>query len=149
MRSLFLKIFLWFWAAVIATGIALVLTFTLGPQSVPSRWHATLMNTANYSGEIAVEEAERNGFPAASAYIDRIERKAHLRACLFDMAAGLVVGSNCESFRSIISHVTVLKTSDFNMRYGIARVALRLQGSGATNISLRPSSRPDLALRSA
>jgi hypothetical protein len=27
MSSLFLKIFLWFWATVIATGIALVLTF--------------------------------------------------------------------------------------------------------------------------
>jgi len=128
MPSLFIKIFLWFWAIVIATGIALVLTFTLGPQSVPSRWHATLMDTANYSGTIAVEEAERNGFPAASGYIERIERETHLRACLFDLASGLVSGSDCESFRSMISHVMVLKTSDFSMRYGIARVALRLQG---------------------
>ncbi|MCU1320903.1 MAG: hypothetical protein JWM43_552 [Acidobacteriaceae bacterium] len=128
MPSLFLKIFLWFWATVIATGIAFVLTFTLGPQSVPSRWHATLMDTANYSGTIAVEEAERNGFPAASAYIERIEHETNLRACLFDLVGGLVAGSDCESFRSMISHVTVLKASDFSMKHGIARVALRLQG---------------------
>lgn len=29
MRSLFLKIFVWFWATVIVTGIALILTFIL------------------------------------------------------------------------------------------------------------------------
>ena len=82
MRSLFLKIFLWFWATVIATGIALVLTFILEPRSVPSRWHATLVDTARSSGAIAVEEAERNGGPAASAYIERVERETQLRACL-------------------------------------------------------------------
>jgi len=129
MRSLFIKMFLWFWATAIATGIALVLTFTLGPQSIPSRWHATLTDTATYSGTIAVEEAERNGFPAASAYIERIEQKTHLRACLFDLAKGLVAGSACDSFRSITSNVTVSNPSDFSMRDGIARVALRLKGA--------------------
>lgn len=127
-RSLFFKIFLWFWATAIATGIALVLTFILEPRSVPSRWHTTLMDTARYSGAIAVEEAERDGVPAASVYIERVERETHMRACLFDIAGGQVAGSDCESFRSMISHVTASKTSDFNMRYGIARVALTLQG---------------------
>jgi two-component system sensor histidine kinase CpxA len=129
MRSLFLKIFLWFWATVIATGIALVLTFILQPRSVPSRWHATLMDTARYSGAIAVEEAERSGASAASVYIERVERETHLRACLFDFAGGLVAGNDCESFQSMTSHVTASKTSDFSIRYGIARVALTLQGS--------------------
>ena len=126
--SLLLKIFLWFWATVIATGIALVLTFALGPESVPSRWHATLMDTAKYSGTIAVEEAERNGLPAASAYMERIERETHLRACLFALAGDLVAGNDCESFRSMTLHVTASKTSDLSMKYGIARVALKLQG---------------------
>jgi hypothetical protein len=39
MQSLFLKIFFWFWATAIVTGIALVITFILGPGSVPSWWH--------------------------------------------------------------------------------------------------------------
>jgi two-component system sensor histidine kinase CpxA len=128
-RSLFLKIFLWFWATVIATGIALILTFLLEPGSVPSRWHATLLDTARYSGAIAVEEAERGGVPAASAYIERIERETRLRACLFDSAGGLIAGSDCGSFQNMVSHVTVSSPSSFSMRYGIARVALMLQGS--------------------
>jgi hypothetical protein len=92
MRSLFLKIFLWFWATVIATGIALVLTFILEPRSVPSRWHATLQDTARYSGTIAVEEAERGGAPAASDYIQRISRETRLRACLFDWMGRRIAG---------------------------------------------------------
>ena len=129
MRSLFLKIFLWFWATVIATGVALILTFILEPRSVPSRWHATLQDTARYSGAIAVEEAERGGAPAASAYLERIERETSLRACLFDSAGGLIAGGDCESFQDVASHVTVSSPSTFSMRYGIARVALALRGS--------------------
>jgi signal transduction histidine kinase len=42
MRSLFLKIFLWFWGTVISTAIAfasLALTLRLGPEATPTRWH--------------------------------------------------------------------------------------------------------------
>jgi two-component system sensor histidine kinase CpxA len=129
MRSLFLKIFLWFWATVVATGIALILTFILEPGNVPSRWHAALLDAARYSGAIAAEEAERGGAPAASAYIERFERETRLRACLFDSAGGLIAGSDCGSFQIMASHVTLSHPSAFSLRYGIARVALALQGS--------------------
>ena len=128
-RSLFLKIFLWFWATVIVTGISLMLTFIFGPRSVPSQWHATLMETAHSSGAIAVNEAERGGDSAAAAYIGRIEGETHLRTCLFDMTGNLVAGSDCGSFQAMTSHVTAAKPSNFSMRYGIARVAMRLKGS--------------------
>ena len=39
MRSLFLKIFLSFWATVIGTAVTLALTFRLGPSAPPRRWH--------------------------------------------------------------------------------------------------------------
>jgi two-component system, OmpR family, sensor histidine kinase CpxA len=42
MRSLFLKIFLWFWGTVVTTAMAfagLVRTFGLGPESTPTPWH--------------------------------------------------------------------------------------------------------------
>jgi two-component system sensor histidine kinase CpxA len=128
-RSLFLKIFLWFWATVVATGIALLFTFIFGPHNVPSRWHATLEDTARYSGVIAVEEAERGGAPAASAYLEQVARETHLRACLLDSASGLIAGSDCGSFQSMTSHVTASNPSAFSMRYGIARVALALHGN--------------------
>src|SRR5260370_8285121 len=129
MRSLFLKIFLWFWATVIITGIALVLTFILEPRNVPSRWHATLTDTAHYAGMIAVEEAEVGGAPAALTYIERLKSESHLRACLFDFGGGPVAGDDCETCENMISKVTPSNPSAFSMRYGIARVAILLQGS--------------------
>jgi len=39
MRSLFLKIFLSFWATVIVSAIVLALTFRLGPEAIPTRFH--------------------------------------------------------------------------------------------------------------
>ncbi len=129
MRSLFLKIFLWFWATLIATGISLVLTFIFGPRSVPLQWHATLMDAAHSSGAIVVSEAERGGDSAAAAYIGWLEGETHLKTCLFDIAGGLVAGRDCGSFQSMTSRVTAAKPSNFSMRYGIARVAMRLKGS--------------------
>lgn len=128
MRSLFLRIFFWFWATVIATGVALILTFILEPRSVPSRWHTTLTDTARYSGTIAVETAEREGIGSTSAYLERIAHQTHMSACLFDSAGRIIAGTTCQDFLSMTSHVTASKTSDFSMKYGIARVALLLPG---------------------
>lgn len=133
MRSLFLKIFFWFWATVIATGVALILTFILEPRSVPSRWHATLIDTARYSGTIAVETAERDGSASASAYLARIEQETHMKACLFDASGNAIAGSGCSSFQSMTSHVVASRDSDFSMKYGIARVALMLTGQTSSH----------------
>jgi hypothetical protein len=100
MRSLFLKIFFWFWATVIVTGVALIFTFIVEPRSVPSRWHATLTDTARYSGTIAVETAERDGLAAASAYLARIKRETHMTACLFDSTGVVIAGVAATNFKA-------------------------------------------------
>lgn len=128
MRSLFLKIFFWFWATVIATGVALILTFIIEPRSVPSRWHETLTDTDRYSGTIAVETAEREGIGSASAYLERIAHETHMNACLFDSAGRVIAGAGCQDFLSMTSHVTASRASDFSMKYGIARAAFMLTG---------------------
>jgi two-component system sensor histidine kinase CpxA len=128
MRSLFFRIFFWFWATVVATGVALILTFIVEPRSVPSRWHATLQDTARYSGSIAIETAERDGVASASAYLDQIEHETHMRACLFDSAGSVIAGGECGSFHDMTPRVAASQVSDFSMKYGIARVALLLSG---------------------
>ncbi|KAA6464923.1 HAMP domain-containing protein [Acidobacteria bacterium AB60] len=127
--SLFFKIFLWFWATVIVTGVALLFTFILGPHSVPSQWRSTLSRTAAFSGTIAVAAADHEGPAAASAYVERLERETHLRACLFDSAGHPLAGARCETFSSMVSSVLAGQPSVFAMRYGMARIAQRLHGS--------------------
>ena len=127
-HSLFLKIFLWFWAAAIATSISLIITFIFGPGSIPSRWHSTLTDTARSSGMIALAELERGGIPAASAYIGRFEEDTQLRACLFDRAGEPVAGKDCATFAEMRAKVAATQKSDLSTRYGIVRVAVMLPG---------------------
>jgi len=129
--SLFLKIFFWFWATAIATGIALIITFIFGPGSVPPRWHSSLTDTARSSGMIALAELERGGVPAASEYIERLERDTQLRACLFELDGKLIAGKDCATFADMSAHVTATKMSDFGIKYGIVRIAVLLPGSDA------------------
>src|ERR1700679_981720 len=90
--------------------------------------HATLTDTARYSGTIAVETAERDGPASASTYLARIKRETHMTACLFDTAAVAIAGSGCDPFQGMASRVGAFRKSDFSMKYGIARVALLLRG---------------------
>lgn len=129
-RSLFLKIFLWFWATAIATALALIISFLFGPgSSVPMRWHSTLTSTARSSGMIAIAELERGGIPAASAYIERFERDTGLRACLFDHSGNTIAGFSCETFREVRFLAATRRKLDLRVRYGIVRVALILPGA--------------------
>jgi two-component system, OmpR family, sensor histidine kinase CpxA len=130
MQSLFLKIFFWFWATAIATGIALVITFIFGPGSVPSRWHSSLTDLARSSGMIALAELERGGAPAASTYIDSLEHDTQLRACLFDVNGNPTAGKGCETFADMRFRVAKSRLPEFAVKYGLVRVALMLPGSG-------------------
>jgi two-component system, OmpR family, sensor histidine kinase CpxA len=129
MRSLFLKIFLWFWATVVVTGVALILTFILVPRSVPSRWHTSLIDTARFSGTVAVDAAERQGAAATTIYLEHLANETRMTACLFDAAGKMIAGTGCQTFLNMASSVVGTKRPDFNMHKGIARVALMLIGS--------------------
>ncbi|HZP06911.1 MAG TPA: ATP-binding protein [Terracidiphilus sp.] len=130
LQSLFLKIFFWFWATALVTGIALVVTFIFGPGRVPMRWHSTLTDTARSSGMIVLEELERGGVPAASSYIERFEHDTHLRACLFELNGNPIAGEGCETFASMRFRAANSRSSQFRVQYGLVRVALILPGSG-------------------
>lgn len=130
MPRLFLRIFFWFWATAFATGIALVITFIFGPGRVPSRWHSSLTDNARTSGMIALAELERGGAPAASTYIESLERDTRLRACLFDVNGKPVAGKGCETFADMRSRAATSRSPQFAVRYGLIRVAQILPGSG-------------------
>src|SRR5262249_23597904 len=129
-QSLFLKIFLWFWATVIVTGIALVFTFLLQPGRMSSRWHSSLVNAARYSGTVAVEEAELHGTHAASLYIGQMGSSTLTHACLFDEAGDAMAGDGCELFAGNISRLRSTQDVSIFVKDGIARIALPIVSSG-------------------
>jgi len=129
MRSLFLKIFLWFWATAIVTGVALILSFVLQRGGIPERWHAALSEAAGIYGKAAVGEMERGGRPALAAYLDDLARSAHTQACLFAQNGTAIAGAKCTSFRSLVRRAAdPPRHSAFDIRYGLVRVALQVSG---------------------
>src|ERR1700691_54933 len=126
-HSLFLKIFLCFWATVIAIGVALVFTFLLQPGRMSARWHDSLRSSARYSGTIAVEEAELHGAPAASLYMKQMSAGTHTHACLFDEAGNAIAGDSCDLFARNISLVRSTRTLSSSVKDGVARVALPIE----------------------
>jgi two-component system, OmpR family, sensor histidine kinase CpxA len=127
--SLFLKIFLWFWATVIATGIALVVTWiVLQPKNVPSQSQTNLADTAWISGAATVDELERQGAPAAAAYMAQLSHKTHLKSCLFDTSGNLIAGTDCANFDDIGTRATTSDIPTFNVRHNFVRVAVKVRG---------------------
>jgi two-component system sensor histidine kinase CpxA len=127
--SLFLKIFLWFWATVILTGIALVATFVLQPGRMSSRWHDSLTTEVNYSGTVAVEEAELHGTHAASLYMKQMGNRTHTHACLFDVGGNAVAGDDCEIFAGNVSLVRSTRKESVFVKNGLGRIAVPLRNS--------------------
>ncbi len=127
MRSLFLKMFLWFWITVIATGVALVATWIiLEPKNGQSQIQTILAGAAWASGNVAVDEFERQGASAALAYMQEFSQKSHLKTCLFDTSGQIITGSDCAIFDGIVANAP--SSGDAGFRHGFARVVVKLRG---------------------
>jgi two-component system sensor histidine kinase CpxA len=127
MPRLFVKIFLWFWATVVLTGISLALAFVLQPQSVPSHWQASLADAAKYFGTAAVGALEVGGIAAATRYTHQLSEDANIHACLFDTMGNSLAGESCSEFTGIASHVAKGEPKAYEMRRGLVRMAIPIR----------------------
>lgn len=127
-RSLFLKIFLWFWATVIATAIALVLTWIfLQPRDIPSQLQISFADAAWASGTAAVNAIEQQGAQVASAYIERVNQHSHFKSCLFNDSGAPLAGTECSNLK-VSPHTAVANRPEFSVYRGYLRVAVPLSG---------------------
>jgi two-component system, OmpR family, sensor histidine kinase CpxA len=130
MRSLFLKIFLWFWITVIATGVALAATWIiLQPKNALSQLQAILADAAWASGTATVNELERQGTWAASAYMQQFSQKSHMKTCLFAVTGQAISGSDCSIFNGVLPPTSTSGNPTFSSKHGVARVFVKVQGT--------------------
>ena len=129
-QSLFVKIFLWFWATAIATGIALVVTWILlQPKNATSELQTILADTAWVSGTATVDELEQHGLAAASADMEKSRQKTQLKSCLFDTSGAVISGRDCAIFDDIVPQIAASNRSVLNVKHGFgARIAVKVQG---------------------
>lgn len=89
-KSLFLKIFLWFWLAMAA--ISFVLIVMLNSESVSPSQRALIDSALTEYGRRAVLEYELEGPSALGAYLDRTRHRTRLRVYLFAAGGGDLTG---------------------------------------------------------
>ncbi|HZS09492.1 MAG TPA: ATP-binding protein [Blastocatellia bacterium] len=85
MRSLFLKIFLWFWLALgllVVAGVLVVATTETEP--VRARWREVMGGALVFYAQSAVEVLERDGRGKLNDYLERLERSSRIHAVVFD-----------------------------------------------------------------
>jgi signal transduction histidine kinase len=95
MRSLFIKIFIWFWLAMALVNVAFFVTTEL-TRSQPSNspFRDIVSNLYGMYAQSAVETLETQGPVALAASMDQMEEKTHMRAELFDHRGIEVFGND-------------------------------------------------------
>jgi len=85
MRSLYFKIFLWFWLAMALVGTAFVIsTVTLQNSAANARFRSFVASGLTLSAQSAIEVYEEGGHDGLAAFLDRLEERNRLTAFLFD-----------------------------------------------------------------
>lgn len=85
MRSLFLRIFLWFWLTISVIGMTTVL-LTFSEESGPALtlWRSQVGNALGLFGQAAVSVWTRQGRPGLDSLLHRLEESGTRQAYLFD-----------------------------------------------------------------
>ncbi|MFL6228047.1 MAG: hypothetical protein ACJ741_04650, partial [Pyrinomonadaceae bacterium] len=94
MRSLFLKVFLWFWLAMVLVIAALALaSFATRPQREP-RPPQFVEGIMTAYARSAIETYERDGSAALDSFERHMEHEVNVRARLFDSAGAELSGGD-------------------------------------------------------
>lgn len=128
MRSLFLKIFFWFWATVVATGIALVATWVIFQPKTPPRSQPNLADMSWLSGNTAVNTYEQRGAAAAAEFLEQFEHRTQLKSCLYNPSEDLLLGSGCKELNDAGTRASRLNPPAFTERHNFVRIAIKVKG---------------------
>lgn len=94
MRSLFLRIFLWFCASTALFGTAVLLLFVLdAPETLVSQWRRLGRGAIVSAGRVAVDTYERGGEARLGTFLGLLSEDTGMRAALLDRDGRVLGGS--------------------------------------------------------
>jgi signal transduction histidine kinase len=120
MRSLFLKIFLWFWITVLLIGVAIVLTWSLQPEIVFTRWQALMTEALATHAQNVAEIVERQGPPAAADYLRRLNRIGRMQTALLDDHGQVLLGKPSAEAAQVAARVLQTGQPGFEIKPRVA-----------------------------
>ncbi len=128
MRSLFLKIFLWFWLTQILIGLSFFLTFALQPELVVSRWRSSTSDAVALYAQSAAEEIDRYGTTAVGNYFQRLESNSRIHAGLLDDKGQRVVGDVAPTGYDLALKAIATGQREYIVQRGTVYAAQRASG---------------------
>ena len=128
MRSLFLRIFVSFWATVLLIMLAVFITWSMQPELIVARWRAVTRDATTLYAQSCAEEIDRYGQNALRNYLERLESSAHIRAAFYDDKGNLLAGTDSEEARAAAQKVSETGEPEFSITRGTAIAAQRSTG---------------------
>lgn len=128
MRSLFLKIFLTFWATVLLMGLVMVVTWNMQSDVVISRWQASTADAVRLYAQGSAEEMDRYGRESLENYFQRLESVTRMRPVLYDEGGKAIAGWDTENARALAADVGSGTEPKFDVSGGTAYAAKMAQG---------------------
>lgn len=138
MRTLFFKIFLWFWLAMVAVGVtvAIVVGITQNEPVGPGLRNTAAALAAVYA-RTAAETYARGGEPALRALIAEIERQNHVRAFLFDaQGQELAGGKSSSSYADLLARARNSQQAEFHFLPSLVVTAQRAETPNGQSVIL-------------
>jgi signal transduction histidine kinase len=132
MSRIFLKIFFWFWLAMVVVAGALVVSVLLTQQTPQiGRWREMAGDALTVYARAALTIYERNGSPALRRYLRQVEQNTGIRSGLFN-GAGQEVSGYAAPPEAVRLAGETLKSGNLEVRVFRRRVlaAVRVQAPG-------------------
>ena len=147
MRSLFLKIFLWFWAIQALIFLAMYAYWSMQPEPAQARWHAATSSAITMYAQAAAEEADRYGQTGINNFFERLRGISRTQAGLQDDSGKLLGGAIPTQARELIAETLRTGQPEIVVKEDFAYAAVKTAGpSGKTYVFAaampRPAPRP-------
>ena len=127
MRSIFLKIFLWFWLTMVLVALAFVFVWSLENNAAPSRESLTADAVGLYASSVA-QAYEANGASAAEQSLQHLQKTFGIRAALLSENMQALVGTLENVDQQLVVNAKSSGQTEFEMRGNFAEVAAVAQG---------------------
>jgi two-component system sensor histidine kinase CpxA len=125
MRSLFLKIFLWFWLTVLSVGAALAVSIAFSANTSQMQIRLAASELLPDSATTAAQRFERSGEPALAGFLHDVENKYRVQTFFFnqsghELLAGWGMNSHVPSADVIAARDAIQEHDELYVRGDIA-----------------------------
>lgn len=135
MRSIFLKIFLWFWLTVVLIALAFVFVWSLENDTTPSRQSITADAVGLYASS-AAQAYEANGATAAEQSLRHLQQSFGIRAALLSENMHALAGSLASADQQLAANAKSRGKMQIDMRGDFAEMATLVSGPSGKNYVL-------------